>query len=133
MRKLMMAAAIAMLPFAAAAADQKLDGTYRLVSDGMENLVQRHLVVALAEKVRVPALYPYRIFVGIGGLMAYAGEELTHRVIEDVDMILKGKKPGEIPIYQASRFTTIVNLKTAKALGLTIPPTLLARADEVIE
>jgi len=104
-----------------------------LVSDGMENLVQRHLVVALAEKVRVPALYPYRIFVGIGGLMAYAGEELTHRVIEDVDMILKGKKPGEIPIYQASRFTTIVNLKTAKALGLTIPPTLLARADEVIE
>jgi len=104
-----------------------------LVSDSMENLVQRHLVVALVEQVRLPALYPYRIFVGIGGLMAYAGENLTRRVIEDVDMILKGKKPGEIPIYQASKFTTIVNLKTAKALGLTIPPTLLARADEVIE
>jgi putative ABC transport system substrate-binding protein len=104
-----------------------------LVSDSMENLVRRHLIVALVEKFRLPAIYPFREFVDIGGLMAYAGENLSRRVIEDVDMILKGKKPGEIPIYQMSRFTTIVNLKTAKALGLTIPPNLLARADEVIE
>jgi putative tryptophan/tyrosine transport system substrate-binding protein len=104
-----------------------------LVSDSMENLVRRHLIVTLAQKLRLPALYPFDNFIDIGGLMAYAGENLSRHVIEDVDMILKGRKPSEIPIYQASKFTTIVNLKTAKALGLTIPPNLLARADDVIE
>ena len=58
---------------------------------------------------------------------------MFRRAANYVDMILKGKKPGEIPIYQADKFTTVVNLKTAKTLGLTIPPSLLARADEVIE
>jgi putative ABC transport system substrate-binding protein len=104
-----------------------------LVSDSMENLVRRQLIVALAEKLRLPALYPFDIFVDIGGLMAYAGEDLSRHAIEDVDMILRGKKPSEIPIYQESKFTTAINLKTAKGLGLTIPPNLLGRADEVIE
>jgi putative tryptophan/tyrosine transport system substrate-binding protein len=106
-----------------------------LVSDSVENNAQRRLIVALAERARFPALYPYREFVDVGGLMAYAVDvqEMFRRAADYADMILKGKKPGDLPIYQADKFTTIVNLKTAKALGLTIPPTLLARADDVIE
>jgi putative ABC transport system substrate-binding protein len=106
-----------------------------LVSDGVENNVQRRLIVALVEKARLPALYPFREFVDIGGLMAYAVDvqDMFRRATDYADMILKGKKPGELPIYQAEKFTTLVNLKTAKTLGLTIPPTLLARADAVIE
>jgi putative tryptophan/tyrosine transport system substrate-binding protein len=106
-----------------------------LVSDAVENNVQRNLIVKLVEGARLPALYPYREFVDIGGLMAYAVDvqEMFRRVTDYADMVLKGKQPGDIPIYQADKFTTVVNLKTAKALGLTIPPALLARADEVIE
>jgi putative ABC transport system substrate-binding protein len=106
-----------------------------LVSDSVENLINLHLIVALVERARLPALYPYREFVDIGGLMAYAVDvqDINRRAVDYADMILKGKKPGEIPIYQADKFTTLVNLKTAKALGLAIPPALLARADEVIE
>ena len=106
-----------------------------LVSDSVENNSQRHLIVELAKRVQLPALYPYREFVDIGGLMAYSVDvqDMFRRAADYADMILKGKKPEEIPIYQADRFTTVVNLKTAKALGITIPPTLLARADEVME
>jgi putative ABC transport system substrate-binding protein len=106
-----------------------------LVSAGLENSLNRHLIVEMAERDQLPAIYPNREYVDIGGLMAYVsdGEYLSRRAIEYVDMILKGKKPGDLPIYQADKFTTIVNLKTAKTLGLTIPPTLLLRADEVIE
>ncbi len=106
-----------------------------LVSSGLENYINRHLIIEMAERDRLPALYPDRVFVDIGGLLAYVSNEkdLIRRAMEYVDMILKGKKPGDLPIYQADKFTTIVNLKTAKALGLTIPPTLLVRADEVIE
>ena len=106
-----------------------------LVSFGLENYINRHLIVEMVERDRLPALYPSRVFVDIGGLMAYVTNEkdLYRHAMEYVDMILKGKKPGDLPIYQADKFTTIVNLKTAKALGLTIPSTLLVRADEVIE
>jgi putative ABC transport system substrate-binding protein len=106
-----------------------------LVSDAVENNVQRDLIVRLVESARLPAIYPYREFVDIGGLMAYAVDvqDMIRRAADYADMILKGKKPGDLPIYQADKFTTLVNLRTAKALGLTIPPTLLARADEVIE
>jgi putative ABC transport system substrate-binding protein len=106
-----------------------------LVSDSVENLVQRHLIVKYVERTRLPALYPFREFVDVGGLMAYAvdARDMVRHAVEYADAILKGKKPGDLPIYQADKFTTLVNLKTAKALGLTIPPTLLARADEVIE
>jgi putative ABC transport system substrate-binding protein len=106
-----------------------------LVSDSVENLVQHHLIVKLVERAKLPAIYPYREFVDIGGLMAYAVDvqDMIRRAADYADMILKGKKPGDLPIYQADKFTTVVNLKTAKALGLTIPPSLLARADEVIE
>jgi putative ABC transport system substrate-binding protein len=106
-----------------------------LVSGGLENNLNRHLIVELAERDRLPAIYPNREFVDVGGLMAYFSDnnDLARRAMQYVDMILKGKKPGDLPIYQPDKYTTILNLKTAKALGLTIPPTLLLRADEVIE
>ena len=95
----------------------------------------RQLIVELVEKSRLPAMYPYRDYVDVGGLMAYEGDlgELGRRTADDVHEILKGAKPGDIPIYQPIKFELIVNLKTAAALGLTVPPSILARADEVIE
>ncbi len=106
-----------------------------LVSDSVENLVQRHLIVKLVGKASLPAIYPFREYIDIGGLMAYAldVDAMVIRWVDYADMILKGTKPGEIPIYQMDKFTTVVSLKTAKVLGLTIPPSLLDRADEVIE
>jgi putative ABC transport system substrate-binding protein len=105
------------------------------VGNGQENFLNRHLIVEMAARDQLPAIYPNREYVDIGGLMAYVsdGNYLSRRAMEYVDMILKGKKPGDLPIYQADKFITIVNVKTAKALGLTIPPTLLSVADEVIE
>ena len=95
----------------------------------------RQLIVELAEKSRLPALYPWREYVEEGGLMAYASDnrELWRRMADDVHQILNGAKPGDIPIFQPTKFEFVINLKTAKELGLTIPPTLLAAADEVIE
>lgn len=114
-------------------AQQKLDAA--LVDEGGTFLAQRSLIVELAEKYRLPVIYPYRDYVDLGGLIAYAPElgELAQRLANDVHQILNGAKPGDIPFYQPNKFQLIVNLKTAKALGLTVPPTLLVRADEVIE
>ena len=95
----------------------------------------RQLIVELVEKSRLPALYPWSEYVEAGGLMAYESDhrELWRRMADDVHQILNGAKPGDIPIYQPTKFEFVINLKAAKALGLTIPPTLLAAADEVIE
>jgi putative ABC transport system substrate-binding protein len=95
----------------------------------------RRLIVELVEKYRLPAIYPFREFVEIGGLMAYAADtrEIFLHAAEQIDQILKGAKPGDIPFYQARKFNLVINLKTAKALGLEIPNSVLARADEVIE
>jgi len=95
----------------------------------------RALIVGLAEKNHLPALYPWREYVEAGGLMAYASDnrELWRRLADDVHEILNRAKPGEIPIYQPTKFEFLINLQAAKSLGLPIPPTLLARADEVIE
>jgi putative ABC transport system substrate-binding protein len=95
----------------------------------------RQLIVELAEKSRLPALYPWREYVEAGGLMAYASDnrELWRRLADDVHEILKGAKPGDIPIYQPTKFEFLINLTAARALGLTIPATLLATADEVIK
>jgi putative ABC transport system substrate-binding protein len=89
----------------------------------------------LAGSYRLPAIYSYREFVELGGLMAYAYDigELWRQLANYTDLVLKGTKPGELPIYQPTKYNLIVNLKTAKGLGLEIPPMLLARADEVIE
>jgi putative ABC transport system substrate-binding protein len=106
-----------------------------IVTDQPENLSQRRLIVELAQRFRIPTLYPLRGFVEIGGLMAYAVDisENYRRMAGYADLIFKGTKPSEIPIYQATKFSTIINLKTTKELGLEIPSSLLASADEVIE
>jgi putative ABC transport system substrate-binding protein len=95
----------------------------------------RRRLVDLAAKNRLPAVYPYREFVDAGGLMAYAPNlpDLSRRAAVYVDKILKGAKPADLPVEQATKFELVINLKTAKALGLTIPPLVLGRADEVIQ
>jgi putative ABC transport system substrate-binding protein len=114
-------------------AQQQLDAA--LVDEGGSFLAHRALIVELAEKYRLPIIYPYRDYVDLGGLMTYAPDlgELAQRLANDVHQILNGAKPGDIPYYQPTKFQLFINLKTAKALGLIMPPTLIARADEVIE
>jgi putative ABC transport system substrate-binding protein len=106
-----------------------------LVMDESENVTYRRLIVELAEKGRLPTIYPYRQFVEAGGLMSYGIDvsDLGHRVADLADKILKGAKPGEIPIFQPTHFELSINLKTAKTLGIELPPLLVARADNVIE
>ena len=90
----------------------------------------------LAARYRLPAMYPYTIQVAdAGGLMAYDVDypDLERRAATYVDRILKGAKPSDLPVQQPTKFALVINLKTAKALGLTVPPSILARADEVIE
>jgi putative tryptophan/tyrosine transport system substrate-binding protein len=91
--------------------------------------------VELAAKYRLPALYSHREFVEAGGLMAYGPSfaERFQRAATFVDKILKGAKPADLPVEQPTKFELVINMKTAKALGLTIPPSLLQRADQVIE
>ena len=114
-------------------AQQQLDAA--LVDEGGSFLAHRALIVELAEKYRLPIIYPYRDYVDLGGLMTYAPDlgELAQRLANDVHQILNGAKPGDIPYYQPTKFQLFINLKTAKALGLIMPPALIARADEVIE
>jgi putative tryptophan/tyrosine transport system substrate-binding protein len=98
-------------------------------------LAHRTQIVDFVAKTRVPAMYPYRDFVVAGGLMSYAPsyEDLCRRSATYVDKILKGAKPADLPVEQASKYELVINLKTARALGLTIPPTVLLQADQVIE
>jgi putative ABC transport system substrate-binding protein len=106
-----------------------------LVSGEGDLYAHRRLIVELAEKKRLPTMCPYRDHVEAGGLMAYAVDlaELLTRMADNVHQILKGAKPGDIPIDQSTKFELWINLKTAKALGLTLPPALLAHAAEIIE
>src|ERR1700730_17122532 len=106
-----------------------------MVSDIGDLIPYRQLIVELVEKSGLPAMYGYREFVEVGGLMAYEGDlgEAGRRMADDVHQILNGTKPGDIPVYQSTRFALVINLQTAKRLGLTLPPALLATADEVIE
>jgi putative tryptophan/tyrosine transport system substrate-binding protein len=96
---------------------------------------RRDLIIALAERMNLPAIYSSPYFARSGGLLVYAvdARDLMHRAAGYVDRILRGTRPGELPVQQPIRFISVVNLKTAKALGLTVPPNLLAVADEVIE
>ena len=106
-----------------------------IVTGSNTAIVHRELIIKLATRYKLPAVYPLRLFVTAGGLICYGPEAIEpHRhAAAYVDRILKGEKPADLPVQAPTKYELVVNLKTAKALGLTIPPSLLARADEVIE
>jgi putative ABC transport system substrate-binding protein len=95
----------------------------------------RQAIIEFAAKNRLPAIYPFGVYVSEGGLMSYGVDYQDHyrRAGDYIDRIFRGAHPGDLPIELPTKFLFVVNLKTAKALGLTIPPSVLARADQVIE
>jgi putative tryptophan/tyrosine transport system substrate-binding protein len=110
------------------------DGGLIVLPDSF-NMVHRRTIIALVERYRLPAMYYFPLFATDGGLISYGPDEIDmfRRTAGYVDRILKGAKAGDLPIQQPTNFRLVINLKTARALGLDVPPTLLARADEVIE
>lgn len=128
-------------PFDAAALTRAFDSAVAsgaeavLVSTSPESFLLRTVIAQLAQERRLAAMYPFRAYVEAGGLVAYDVNqpELLRHAASQVADVLRGKPVGSIPFYQSTTFHLVLNLKTATALGLTIPPTLLARADEVIE
>jgi putative ABC transport system substrate-binding protein len=113
---------------------QQSNGGLVVLADPVTNL-HRKLIISLAVQHRLPAVYPYRYFVADGGLISYGIDPADpyRQAASYIHRILMGQKPADMPVQQPTKFELVINLKTAKALGLDVPPTLLARADEVIE
>jgi putative ABC transport system substrate-binding protein len=106
-----------------------------LVLPSGTTFLHRDLVIALAARHRLPAVYPFSVYVRAGGLMSYSTDlvDQSRQAASYVDRILRGANPTELPVQAPTKYVTTVNLKTAKALGLTIPPSVLLRADEIIQ
>jgi putative ABC transport system substrate-binding protein len=110
------------------------NGGLVVTSSGL-TILHHDLIITLAARYKLPAVYAYRLFVTAGGLMSYSPDIIDQfrRTAGYVDRILKGEQPADLPVQVPTKFELVINLKTAKALGLAVPPTLLARADVVIE
>ena len=106
-----------------------------IVTTGASVSVHRDLIVTLAARHKLPAVYAYRFMVAAGGLMSYSPDQVDEyrRAAVYVDRILKGEKPADLPVQAPTKYELVINLKTAKALGLSVPQSLLSRADELIE
>jgi len=117
------------------AAQARIPGAGLIVTSDLFNTINRELIIALASRYGVPAIYFRRVFTESGGLISYGDDFLEEfrQAAGYIDRIVKGEKPADLPVQAPTKFELAINVKTAKALGLTVPPTLLARADEVIE
>jgi putative ABC transport system substrate-binding protein len=131
-----------MVPARDAAEVRKALGDFAREPDGglvvppdISNTIHRRAILEASNQHRLPAIFPYRYYVVDGGLMSYGVEVVDQyrRAASYVDRILRGENPADMPVQQPTRFELVINLKTAKAIGLPVPPTLIARADEVIE
>src|SRR5262245_27183135 len=106
-----------------------------IVTASTPALIHRELITMLAGQHRLPAVYPFRYFVTVGGLISYGLDSIDpfRRAAGYVDRILKGEKPADLPVQAPTKYELVINLKTASALGIELPATVLARADQVIE
>jgi putative ABC transport system substrate-binding protein len=119
---------------AIAAFAQRPNGGMILIPTAL-TVIHRQLIIDLAARHRLPTIYPYRYYVSAGGLICYGPDEIEQyrQAAGYIDRILKGEKPADLPVQAPTKYDLVINLRTAKALGLTVPPSLLAVADEVIE
>jgi putative ABC transport system substrate-binding protein len=106
-----------------------------IVADAVENFINRFHIVQLLAHHRMPAIFPFREYVDAGGLISYGIDlpEVYRDAVRQIHRVLKGARPAEVPFLRPTKFELIMNVKVAKEIGITLPPLLLARADEVIE